>query len=243
MISFWCVHIAHAAYIMAISHQADKHDIISASINQSPSRYITWHHTSSTSIHQARIKQAGREGGIKRVDKTLWIEKLLQHAGRVWNTPICPLEKKWVTLVKQWSYFNCTLLPTFAEKYILHFPNSIHQIWGWTDLKIYTKSDMHTNRNIYHLCTIFDTHQLNCFTVVIIQCTSIFLPSMIRPEMSILARLASSPFANVTNPKPFEPRSLKMISASTMSPYPCTCVYVCVCVCAREQVCVKELWP
>ena len=43
---------------------------------------------------------------------------------------------------------------------------------------------------------------------------------MILPDTVSRAMLASSLFMKVTNPKPFDPLSLKMISASIMSPNP-----------------------
>lgn len=51
--------------------------------------------------------------------------------------------------------------------------------------------------------------------------TSTFLPSMIFPVIAFRATLASSAFMKVTKPKPFDPRSLNMISASIISPNPC----------------------
>ena len=49
--------------------------------------------------------------------------------------------------------------------------------------------------------------------------TSIFRPSTMVPCNSSLALSASDPLANVTKPKPFDPRSLNMISTSNNVPY------------------------
>ena len=49
--------------------------------------------------------------------------------------------------------------------------------------------------------------------------TSIFRPSTMVPCNSSLALSASTPLANVTKPKPFDPLSLNMISTSNNVPY------------------------
>ena len=97
--------------------------------------------------------------------------------------------------------------------YIVHVTTSGHYCHTYT-CTLYIVH-VTTSGHYCHTCTCTCTYMY-----MYNEHTSIFLPSTTFPFNSTRALVANSESANVTNPKPFEPRSLNIISISTISPYP-----------------------